>query len=303
MDAIGVNCWGQSVSHTLSATWKLRGGGTSLVGPCNAAKFRLSRSCRGLRSDLKALARQNQDNKSLRKRRTSKQSDISLPNQTLKDEEDNIPSIPSLAEDNTQENTPLVPSRGTVLQACTITSGLICGLGVIVRQSSHFLHQEGLPIIDCSTEIPITFKLWHLELILGLVAVISSCRYLLLKSWPDFAESSEAANRQVLTSLEPVDYMIVAFLPGISEELLFRGALLPIFGINWTSILGVATLFGVLHLGSGRKYSFAVWATFVGVAYGYATMLSSSIIVAMASHAMNNLVGGVMWRYMSNSSK
>lgn len=87
---------------------------------------------------------------------------------------------------------------------------------------------------------------------------------------------------QVLTSLEPVDYMFVAFLPGISEvhkskllylfiplfhryilvvlqELLFRGALLPIFGINWPSILGVATLFGVLHLGSGRKYSFAVW--------------------------------------------
>lgn len=170
---------------------------------------------------------------------------------------------------------------------------------------------------------------------------------------------------QVLTSLEPVDYMFVAFLPGISEvrkskllysfiplfhwyilvvlqELLFRGALLPIFGINWPSILGVATLFGVLHLGSGRKYSFAVWyynlfffaldetflhlanyddysslfqskcsfddlllfrATFVGVAYGYATMLSSSILVPIASHAMNNLVGGIMWRYMSNSSK
>lgn len=43
----------------------------------------------------------------------------------------------------------------------------------------------------------VTFELWHLELILGLVALISSCRYLLLKSWPDFAESSEAANRQV----------------------------------------------------------------------------------------------------------
>lgn len=43
----------------------------------------------------------------------------------------------------------------------------------------------------------VTFELWHLELILGVVALISSCRYLLLKSWPDFAESSEAANRQV----------------------------------------------------------------------------------------------------------
>lgn len=269
---------------------------------------------KGLRRDLKASARKNLD-KNLRKWRRSKQSDTSLSNKILKDEQDNIASILSIADNNVQENkdgsslknseeqtTSLVPSRRTVLQACTVTSGLICTLGVIVRQSSHFLHQEGLPIIDCSTEIPFTFELWHLELILGLVALISSCRYLLLKTWPDFAESSEAANRQVLTSLEPLEYMIVAFLPGISEELFFRGALLPIFGINWTSILGVASLFGVLHLGSGRKYSFAVWATFVGVAYGYATVLSSSIIVPMVSHAMNNLVGAIMWRYMSSSS-
>lgn len=41
------------------------------------------------------------------------------------------------------------------------------------------------------------FEMWHLELITGLVVLISSCRYLLLKTWPDFAESSEAANQQV----------------------------------------------------------------------------------------------------------
>ena len=39
--------------------------------------------------------------------------------------------------------------------------------------------------------------MWHLELITGIVVLISSSRYLLLKTWPDFAESSEAANRQV----------------------------------------------------------------------------------------------------------
>ena len=41
------------------------------------------------------------------------------------------------------------------------------------------------------------FKMWHLELIAGLVIMVSSCRFLLLKTWPDFAESSEAANQQV----------------------------------------------------------------------------------------------------------
>lgn len=41
------------------------------------------------------------------------------------------------------------------------------------------------------------FEMWHLELITGLVLLISSFRYLLLKIWPDFAKSSEAANQQV----------------------------------------------------------------------------------------------------------
>lgn len=115
---------------------------------------------------------------------------------------------------------------------------------------------------------------------------------------------------QVLTHLQPLDYLVVAFLPGFSEvafcfiqicstdptyhpflirvcsllhplckyriartkllrrvmvlqELLFRGAALPLFGNNWASALVVAALFGVLHLGSGRKYSFAIWYSFI----------------------------------------
>ncbi|KAJ8748873.1 hypothetical protein K2173_013304 [Erythroxylum novogranatense] len=76
---------------------------------------------------------------------------------------------------------------------------------------------------------------------------------------------------QVLTSLQPVDYVIVSLFPGVSKqnalvrkmhglrELLFRGALQPLFGMDWKSVLLVALVFGVLHLGNGRKYSFAVW--------------------------------------------
>lgn len=44
------------------------------------------------------------------------------------------------------------------------------------------------------------FEMWHLELITGLVVLISSCRFLLLNTWTDFAESSEAANQQVTES-------------------------------------------------------------------------------------------------------
>lgn len=223
------------------------------------------------------------------------------------EEERVVLSDKSSLEDNSvepvQSTLNNIASRSDVLQACTVTSGLIAALGILIRQVSHVASMEGLPILDCSTEVSFGIEMWHLELITGLVMLISSCRYLLLKTWPDFAESTEAANQQVLTSLQPLDYLVVSFLPGVTEELLFRGALLPLFGMDWKSVLLAATIFGVLHLGNGRKYSFAIWATFVGFVYGYATIVSSSLVVPMASHALNNLAGGLLWRHTSKPAK
>jgi membrane protease YdiL (CAAX protease family) len=44
-------------------------------------------------------------------------------------------------------------------------------------------------------------------------------------------------------------------------------------------------------------------ATFVGLAYGLATIASSSIIVPMASHSINNIIGGLLWRFTNNSER
>ncbi|KAM3303914.1 hypothetical protein P3S67_014945 [Capsicum chacoense] len=35
--------------------------------------------------------------------------------------------------------------------------------------------------------------------------------------------------------------------------------MLPLFGINWQSVVAVTFIFGILHLEGGRKYSFAAW--------------------------------------------
>ncbi|KAK4716002.1 hypothetical protein R3W88_014340 [Solanum pinnatisectum] len=264
--------------------------------------------CYGFKANVRAFASQKSVKKSRKKGKTEK-TDTAIPDKYLLSDdvnqdyvEDNKNAYP-LDTSEAGTSVPMIPSRGSVLKACIITSGLIGLLGIVIREGTHVAAAGGLPIVDCSVEIPVTFQMWHLELITGLVILVSSCRYLLLKVWPDFAESSEAANSQVLSSLEPLDYIVVSLLPGISEELLFRGALLPLFGINWLSVVATASIFGILHLGSGRKYSFAVWATFVGIVYGYATILSSTVVVPMAAHAVNNLVGGIIWRYTSNSSK
>ncbi|TMW87220.1 hypothetical protein EJD97_020266, partial [Solanum chilense] len=257
--------------------------------------------CYGFKANVRAFASQKSVKKSRKKGKTEK-TDTAIPDKYMLSDDYVVDNKNASPLDTSEAGTsvPMIPSRGSVLKACIITSGLIGLLGVVIREGSHVASTGGLPIVDCSVEIPLTFQMWHLELITGLVILVSSCRYLLLKTWPDFAESSEAANSQVLSSLEPLDYLVVSLLPGISEEVLFRGALLPLFGIHWQSVVATASIFGILHLGSGRRYSFAVWATFVGIVYGYATISSSTIVVPMAAHAVNNLVGGIIWRFTSN---
>ncbi|GMH31093.1 hypothetical protein Nepgr_032936 [Nepenthes gracilis] len=305
------HCWKKSHSHfftTRLGNAAFMGGNS--FGFNDAAKIlstrlptRLEKTFAGQKS-VKKLKRVEENQKNL----------ISQSNASALNDHDGLKSHSPSEVDSDRENFSFVnnddvkdsitiPLRSSVLQACFATSGLIAALGLVIRQVSHAASSEGLPILDCSELVSFYIETWHLELIGGLVISVSLSRYLLLKTWPDFSESSEAANRQVLTSLQPFDYMIVAFLPGISEELLFRGALLPLFGLNWKSAMVVAAVFGGLHLGNGRKYSFAIWATLVGLAYGYATVLSSSVVVPMASHALNNLVGAFLWRYTSRSSK
>ncbi|XP_009152087.1 uncharacterized protein LOC103875324 [Brassica rapa] len=277
-----------------------RGASTSLhllrpVGPnpklydAGAVKFDVRAS--SSRKSRKKQRRESQQGKDIARRSVT---------ETDKGEEV-IAQVDDTSTSKDSINVVVADPRDKVLQACTVTSGLMATLGLVIRKASHVASTEGLPIPDCSSEIPFGFETWHLGLIAGTVVLISSSRFLLLKSWPDFADSSEAANQQILTSLEPLDYLVVATLPGLSEEMLFRGALMPLFGTSWVSIVGVGLIFGLLHLGSGRKYSFAAWASVVGIVYGYAAVLSSSLVVPMASHALNNLVGGLLWRYSSSS--
>ncbi|KAM5568055.1 hypothetical protein ABKV19_015895 [Rosa sericea] len=256
-----------------------------------------AKSCSGVAFSPRASASRNSVKKLRRERLASER----VADKTSSENVQNDNKV-ELSDDSAAEKGVNIPSRGAVLQACTVTSGLIAALGILIRQASHVASVEGLPVLDCSLEVSFDFEMWHVQLIAGLVILISSSRYILLKTWPEFAESSKAANQQVLTSLQPLDFIIVAFLPGVSEELLFRGALQPLFGSNLSSALVVALVFGVLHLGSGRKYSFAVWASLVGFVYGYAAIASSSLVVPMVSHAVNNLVGGILWRYRSDSS-
>ena len=100
----------------------------------------------GFRVGLRVFASRNSVKKS-RKKEKSQKYDTSPSNKAVLEENDAVSNTPPLADNYIQENsntssfnhsegqsTLLIPSRGAVLRACTITSCLIGTLGVVIRQ-------------------------------------------------------------------------------------------------------------------------------------------------------------------------
>ena len=88
--------------------------------------------------------------------------------------------------------------------------------------------------------------------------------------------------------------LFLALVPGIWEELTFRGAILTSLQQRYTSraaVLISATLFGLFHLGNfwGSDDTVAVIAgvvaaTFLGIGWGYLVVASGSVLPAMFLH-------------------
>ncbi len=81
-------------------------------------------------------------------------------------------------------------------------------------------------------------------------------------------------------------FLLIAILPGVCEELLFRGFLMRFFEGRqiWYPILASALLFAIFHLDP-----FRLLPTFLlGILLGYLTLRSGSIVNSMLSHSLNN---------------
>ncbi len=102
-------------------------------------------------------------------------------------------------------------------------------------------------------------------------------------------------NHQVLSVLGPLDVALVSSAAAVSEELLFRGALLPAIWPDWRGAALASVAFGALHNSGGRNWAFAAWATAVGAVYGAAFLVTRDIWVPAGAHALANVAAGALW--------
>lgn len=129
-------------------------------------------------------------------------------------------------------------------------------------------------------------------------------RLLLLSGWPQFKDATDSSNEQALIPLKSaLDVILVATLPAISEEYLFRGALLPTIYPDWRGALISGCVFGSLHLTGNRNAAFAVWASIVGFAYGIAFLMTENLAVPIMAHSISNIASAVLWLKGTNVGK
>ena len=134
--------------------------------------------------------------------------------------------------------------------------------------------------------------LWGIGLALG-ITISSSVIYRL---WAAYRRSADIYLELVIKPLIWPDLIWLGLLPGLSEELLFRGVMLPALGLNLTAVIISSLLFGVLHLSGAGQWPYVVWATIVGFALGYCTLITGNLLVPIVAHIITNLVSSCLWK-------
>lgn len=92
--------------------------------------------------------------------------------------------------------------------------------------------------------------------------------------------------RPVARDLTLVEILVLAGLSSLGEELLFRGLLVP-----WFGVLPAAVLFGLAHqLRGPSRWVWVGWATGVGLGLGALFAATGSLLGPFLAHALVNAV-------------
>ena len=152
--------------------------------------------------------------------------------------------------------------------------------------------------------LPINFTTDALLWGVGLAAGISVASSIVYRLWPAYRRSADIYLELVIKPLVWPDLIWLGLLPGLSEELLFRGVMLPAFGLNITAVIVSSLLFGVLHLSGSEQWPYVVWATVVGFGLGYIALITGNLLIPITAHIITNLVSSFLWKIgQSKASK
>lgn len=134
----------------------------------------------------------------------------------------------------------------------------------------------------------------------GIATGIIIASSIIYRFWNAYRLSADLYLEMVIKPLIWPDLIWLGLLPGLSEELLFRGVMLPALGLNLTAVIVSSLLFGILHLSGLQQWPYVVWATVVGFILGYSALVTGNLLIPIVAHIITNLVSSCLWK-VSNS--
>ncbi|MGK7898686.1 MAG: lysostaphin resistance A-like protein, partial [Xenococcus sp. (in: cyanobacteria)] len=150
--------------------------------------------------------------------------------------------------------------------------------------------------------LPLVFDTNALVWGVGLAGGITIASSIIYRLWPAYRESANIYLNMVIRPLLWPDLVWLGLLPGLSEELLFRGVMLPALGLNLAAVIFSSLLFGVLHLSGAGQWPYVVWATIVGFALGYVALITGNLLIPITAHIITNWVSSCLWKFSNPDS-
>jgi membrane protease YdiL (CAAX protease family) len=152
-------------------------------------------------------------------------------------------------------------------------------------------------LFDAVFLLPVTFQLEMVGLGVALGGAITLASAGIYRLWPQYRQSADLYLKLVLHPLTWIDLIWMGLLPGLSEEFLFRGVMLPAIGLNMTGVIFSSLCFGVLHLSGLQQWPYVVWATLVGLVLGFSALTTGNLLVPIVAHIFTNLCSSLMWKW------
>lgn len=88
------------------------------------------------------------------------------------------------------------------------------------------------------------------------------------------------------------DLVLISLLSGVGEEVFFRGAVQPQFGL-----ITASTVFGLVHIGPDRRYLvWTAWAIFAGFLFGFLYEFTGGVLASAVAHSLHNAATFLIWK-------
>lgn len=145
--------------------------------------------------------------------------------------------------------------------------------------------------------LPIQWQGLAIPVGLGLGLAIAATSSVVYRLWPAYHNSADYYLELVLKPLSWPDIIWLGLLPGLSEELLFRGVMLPAWGLNALALVASSIFFGVLHFNSPKHWAYVAWATIVGGVLGLSAMITGNLLIPIVAHIFTNLLSSCLWKF------